>query len=396
MGAGGVISGAKPMDETREELLSLLVLARLPGVGDCTMARLVAHFGCGRAALRASPDRFMVVAGKKATAARRSACDRAGAEAILVESERLGLEVVSIGSPGYPSELLNLTDPPPVLFLRGRRDLLYRPAVAIVGVRRATETGRRMAERIAAVLARCGTVVVSGMARGIDGAAHRGALAAGGDTVAVLGCGAYVAYPTSNRKLHRDIGRDGLLVTEFEPGEGALPHHFPKRNRIIAALARAVIVVEAGRRSGALITVEHALDLGRDVFAVPGSVESEASRGTNALLRDGARILPSPEAIVQELEWLAELDGGDLDESAALLAGNSYPGDSRGDAGTLWEALSWAPLHLDDLARKASIDPARAMTTLTLMELDGWVSQMPGMRFCRVGAERFSAGRPLG
>ena len=383
------------MDETREELVALLVLSHLPGVGDRTVTRLVAHFGCGRAALRAPANRFMEVAGKKATDARRSASDRASAEAILAECERLRLELLSIGNPGYPAELLNLTDPPPVLFLRGRPDLLHRPAVAIVGSRRATETGRRMAERIAAVLARRRVVVVSGMAMGIDGAAHRGALSAGGDTVAVLGCGADVAYPTSNRKLHRDIGRDGLLVTEFEPGEGALPHHFPKRNRIIAALANAVIVVEAGDRSGALITVEHALDLGRDVFAVPGSVENEASRGTNALLRDGARVLPSPEAILQELEWLPEPDDGDGVEGAALLTGNSYPGDSGGDAGTLWEALTATPLHLDDLARKASVDPARAMTTLTLMELEGWVSQVAGMRFCRVGAERLSSGSPV-
>jgi DNA processing protein len=346
------------LDETREELVALLVLSHLPGVGDRTVTRLVAHFGCGRAALRAPAN-------------------------------------LSIGNPGYPAELLNLSDPPPVLFLRGRSDLLHRPAVAIVGSRRATETGRRMAERIAAVLARRGVVVVSGMAMGIDGAAHRGALSAGGDTVAVLGCGANVAYPTSNRKLHRDIGREGLLVTEFEPGEGALPHHFPKRNRIIAALANAVIVVEAGDRSGALITVEHALDLGRDVFAVPGSVESEASRGTNALLRDGARILPSPEAILQELEWLPEPDDGDGVGGGALLTGNSYPGDSGGDAGTLWEALTATPLHLDDLARRASVDPARAMTTLTLMELEGWVSQVAGMRFCRVGAERLSPGSPV-
>jgi DNA processing protein len=389
-----VISEGAPLDETREDLLSLLILSRLPGVGDRTVARLVAHFGSGRSALRAPSNRFMEVAGKKAVTARRSASDRARAEAILAEGERLRLELVSIGSPGYPGELLNLTDPPPVLFLRGRPDLLHRPAVAIVGARRATETGRRMAERIAAVLAQRGVAVVSGMAMGIDGAAHRGALSAGGDTVAVLGCGADVAYPTSNRKLHRDIGRDGLLVTEFEPGEGALPHHFPKRNRIIAALANAVIVVEAGHRSGALITVEHALDLGRDVFAVPGSVESEASRGTNALLRDGARILPRPEAILQELEWLAEVDHGDGDENAALLTGNSYPGESGGEAGTLWEALTDTPLHVDDLARKASVDPARAMTTLTLMELEGWVSQVAGMRFCKVGAERLSPGSP--
>jgi DNA processing protein len=237
--------------------------------------------------------------------------------------------------------------------------------------------------------------VVSGLARGIDGAAHRGALAAGGDTIAVLGCGADVAYPTSNRKLHRDIGRRGLLVTEFSPGEEALPHHFPKRNRIIAALARAVIVVEAGRRSGALITVEHALDLGRDIFAVPGSVESETSRGTNALLRDGARILASPEAVAQELEWLGEANGGAGEGVSDLLAGDSYPGESGGDTGSLWAVLITTPLHLDDLAQRAGVAPARAMTALTLMEVEGWVSQAPGMRFSRVGIEGLSEPEPV-
>jgi DNA processing protein len=285
-----------------------------------------------------------------------------------------------MSSPRFPSLLLELSDPPPLLFLQGQTDLLYRPAVAIVGSRKATETGRRVAETVARTLAEAGVVVVSGMARGIDGAAHRGALSGGGETLGVLGSGIGVIYPSCNRSLFRDVADGGLLVSEFLPGEGARAHHFPKRNRIIAALARAVVVVEAGERSGALITVDHALDLGREILAVPGSLENPQARSSNLLLRDGARPLIRPESILEEIEHLFP-DGFSRAEGAE--GGASLSSGVPSELRALWETLQAEPRGIGELAREAGVAPEDALSGLSVLELGGWAVQCPGMRFQR-------------
>jgi DNA processing protein len=273
-----------------------------------------------------------------------------------------------------------LVDPPPLLFLKGKPEILLRPAVAVVGSRKATEAGRRTGEALGRVLGRAGVPVVSGMALGIDGTAHRGALAAGGDTVAVLGSGLDLPYPRAHGGLFREIGKKGLLVSEFLPSERALPHHFPKRNRILAALSRAVVVVEAGRKSGALITVDHALDLGRDIFAFPGSIENPRAAGTNALLRDGARVLTSPEAILLEIPELVEEARGLSARGEGGSDGSpSVPRELR----SLWASLSKEPLSLDHLARRAGLAPERALAGLSSLELLGEARRCPGMRFSR-------------
>jgi DNA processing protein len=287
-----------------------------------------------------------------------------------------GGRVVPMTSADYPPCLLELTDPPPLLFLNGRRQLLETPAVAMVGSRRATQAGRRVAQEMAGRLSELGIPVVSGMALGIDGAAHRGGLSGPGSTVAVLGSGLAMTHPSSHRSLKEQIRRDGLLVSEFLPEEPARPFHFPKRNRIIAALSRAVIVVEAGKRSGALITVDHALDLGREVLSVPGSVENPQARGSNALLRDGARLLTGPEAVVEELSHLlpapaqAQGPGG---------VPHALPSELRG----LWSVLSSEPLSLDQLAHKAHVAISEALAGLTALEMGGWAVRCPGMHFQR-------------
>jgi DNA processing protein len=287
-----------------------------------------------------------------------------------------GYGILPMTSPRYPGALWELPDPPPVLFLRGRWELLHGPAVAIVGSRKATETGRRSAETMARILGAAGICVVSGLALGIDGAAHRGALAGGGPTVAVLGSGLDVGYPAAHRPLREKIARQGALLSEFLPGEEARKYHFPKRNRIIAALARAVIVVEAGARSGALITVDHALDLGREVLVTPGSVENPQAVGSNGLLRDGARPLTDPAGIMEELEpmgfQLPPAQGEPLPAAGIPL-----------ELKPLWEALSTEPRELDQVARSASLPMDRALAGLSTLELNGWVRQCPGMRFMR-------------
>jgi len=369
--------GSEP-DELRE-VQAFLRLKEVPGLGDRGVRRLVESYGSGAAALaalRRQDGLRGVPRARKAPPEPRTP----------IKAWDPGKYIVlPMTSSRYPGPLTDLTDPPPLLFLRGREELLHRPAVAVVGARRATEVGRRTAEALGRVLARAGVTVVSGLALGIDGAAHRGALEAGGDTVAVLGSGLDLVYPGSHRALSRRIGREGLLVSEFLPPEASLPHHFPKRNRIIAALSSAVVVVEAGKKSGALITVDHALDLGRDVLAVPGSVESPLSTGTNGLLREGARALPHPEAIMQELE---ELFPGLLERGGAPAADSTPTAPLPRELRPLLTALSTEPRGVDVLAQEAALPSGEALAGLLALELGGWAVQCPGLRFQRQGGGR--------
>ncbi|MBW3535055.1 MAG: DNA-processing protein DprA, partial [Gemmatimonadetes bacterium] len=276
-----------PLTDERREALALLLLAGLPGVGEATVRRLVETLGSGREALGAAPAAFAAVAGPAAEASRHGKEHRERAEGIVAWCERAGVRPLPLGAADYPATLLDLTGPPPVLFVRGDVALLSRPGVAVVGARAATAYGRRSAERIAHLLARNGIVVVSGLALGVDGAAHRAALEAGGPTVAVMGNGPDRVHPAAHRGLARRIAERGLLATELPPGAEARSHHFPKRNRILAALSRAVVVVEAARRSGALITARLAGEMGRDVLAVPGPMDATTSQGSNWLLAEG-------------------------------------------------------------------------------------------------------------
>jgi DNA processing protein len=358
------------------ETEALLLLKRLSGFGDRKIIQLIRAHGSGVGALRA-------------VRAQGGLFDSPAESDTPVTRPAAGIRALPITSPGYPEALRDLFDPPPLLFLKGREELLHGPAVAIVGARRATEGGRMVAEAMGRILAGAGITVLSGMALGIDGAAHRGALEVGGNTVAVMGSGLEVVYPRSHRALFEAVGARGLLLSEFLPQQEARPHHFPKRNRIIAALARAIVVVEAGERSGALITVDHGLDLGRDILAVPGSLQNPRARGTNALIRDGARLLPTPEAILEEVQDLVEeaaAPGGDGSlHRGADTEGSGPPTESALPPGLrpLWKVLDTEPHHVDWIARRARVDPGEALAGLSTLELLGYASRCPGMRFRR-------------
>ncbi len=354
-----------------EELRALLLLRLFPRVGDRTIARLLERWGTAAAALSVPDRELRDAAGAGAVKARRDRTLVGRVDEILERAALAGADVVHLGHPGYPEGLLHLTDPPPVLFLRGNRSLLDGKIVTVVGSRRATATGRRVAERLSRAWAGEGITVASGMALGIDAAAHRGALAGPGGTIAVLGSGPDVVYPKGNWPLFRRIVEEGLIVSEFLPGEGAQPHHFPRRNRILAALASAVVVVEAAERSGALITVDHALDLGREVFVVPGSVESPQSAGANALLLDGAQALPAPGRLLDVMGWRAE-PGAEEDGSAA----------HTGAAGELLSQLAFQPRTLDGLASVVKRPVASLLAVLTELEIRGEVRKVEG-GWCR-------------
>lgn len=360
-----------PLKEAR----AFLVLQQVPGVGDRGIDRLVARYGSATAALAAPPDEVARLTGAVGAAAvlrgRRALEERA--DAALRRARNAGAGVVVRGDAAYPARLLHLTDPPPVLFLRGRERLLDRTSVAIVGARRCTGYGRRVAAEVAARLAGEGVVVVSGLALGIDAVAHRAALEAGGGTIAVLGTGIDVEHPRSNAGLFRRIARDGLLVSEFVPGSPALPHNFPRRNRILAALSRVVVVVEAAARSGALITAHHALDLSVDVMAVPGSIHARTSVGTNRLVRAGADPLLHPHDVFEHLDGFTATGTRDPAEPAGL------PPDEH----ALWSSLESEPTPVDELSLRAGVPSSRALAALSALELDGWVRREPGMRFRR-------------
>ncbi|MEJ2184531.1 MAG: DNA-processing protein DprA [Gemmatimonadota bacterium] len=355
----------------RQRLDTLFRLLLLPGIGPVGLRELVRRHGSPDAALRSdAPDVRQAraeLAGRPGLAGR---IDRA-----ITTVERLGVRVLTLGDADYPERLLHLHDPPFCLFTRGDLGLLARPVVGVVGTRRHTEYGGEMARRLAAGLSRAGVVVVSGLARGIDGLAHAASLAGG--TVAVLGCGVDVVYPKEHARLQARIARQGLLVSEFLPGEPPDTYRFPQRNRLIAALASAIVVVEAGAKSGALSTARHAADLGRDIMAVPGRADRRTSAGTNALIRDGARLVTSARDVLEELGLPAEPApaGARRDGSAAQHQGLS--------ADPLWRTLRDEPRLLDDIAAAAGLEPGQALAGLLALELEGHARQLPGRRFAR-------------
>ncbi|MEX2467585.1 MAG: DNA-processing protein DprA [Gemmatimonadota bacterium] len=386
----------RPANASLDEVRALLVLDQLPGVGPHGIRALIDAFGSAERALVQPGRIFAQVAGSGASRARSSPEHGQRVDTGLAAVERLGMETLSWSDPAYPEALLRLADPPPVLFLRGNSALLDRAGVAVVGSRRCTTRAKDLSRRLGQSLARAGVDVVSGMALGVDAAAHFGALQArdaAGGTVAVVGRGADAPYPPSHAKLFRALLDRGLVVSEFLPGTPPLPYHFPRRNRIMAALAGTLVVVEAGARSGALITVGHALDLGRDVWAVPGPIDTGSCAGSNQLLAEGALPLVSIDRFVTDITGLV---GGGRAEAGAEHADDAYgashavgaEGAAKPAGRPLAEperrilrSLGQGPLHVDALAARAGLDVPVALALLVQLELDGAVEQMPGFLF---------------
>jgi DNA processing protein len=296
---------------------------------------------------------------------------RARAQCALARAERSALAPVCWDAASYPLALRTIVDPPPVLWVRGSLAALNASSVAIVGARAASSYGLSVAERLASDLAAAGLVVVSGMARGVDSAAHRGALSAGGVTVAVLGSGADVIYPPEHAALSRDIAASGAVVSELVPGTPPLAPFFPLRNRIISGLSRAVVVIEASEKSGSLITARLALEQGREVLAVPGNVLSGRNRGAHALLRDGAKIVESADDILEEL-------------GLPILGPQAPagPGAPREDP-VLACLTPGEPSDLDAIAERTGLAPTRLLPRLLELELQGTIVRVGGGRFVR-------------
>jgi DNA processing protein len=295
---------------------------------------------------------------------------RANADRLLRRARMRGIAALALDDPGYPPLLAQIFDPPLVLWVRGQAGVLGAPAVAIVGSRAASAYAREIAERLGADLAMRGVTVVSGLARGVDSAAHRGALAGGGHTIAVLGSGVDVVYPAEHRELADAIGACGAVVSELAPGTPPRRFHFPRRNRLISGLSLAVVVVEASEDSGSLITAACGLEQGREVMAVPGNVLSGRNRGSHALLKDGAKIVESVDDILEEFQGVAR--------AGATAPAGRFPGDP-----ILRQMSAGDSYDLDELAAASGIDSVKLLPRLLELELTGAVQRVEGGRFVR-------------
>lgn len=368
-----------------------LALALVPGLGPKLTQALLDHFGSPAVALAATAAQLEAVPQVGPTLARKFA---AGFRAADVEAEwalleKHGVRAVPLGDPAFPDRLTSIPDPPPLLYLRGEFTPADADAVAVVGSRSCTPYGKRATERIAGGLAAAGWTVVSGLARGIDGFAHRAALDAGGRTVAVLAGGLSKVYPPEHADLADQVAGRGAVVSETPMTVDPQPGMFPARNRIVSGLGRAVVVVEANERSGALITAGHALEQGREVFVVPGNVDSPASAGCLDLIRKGARLVRSADDVIEDLRGIAPPDPPKAKAVAKPAKLFEPPPAPAGPPPGLdpvqqrvWDALP-QPRHADDLARELGLPAGELAVVLMKLEMRKAVRRLPGNQYER-------------
>ena len=356
------------MDNTRYYLGFNLV----PGMGPARVARLIAHCGSPEAAWQA--DAFALAAAgieARAAAALQATRERIDLDAELQRAARAGVTLLTIESQAYPRHLREIPGAPPLIYVRGSLLAADDWAVAVVGTRAPSPYGREATYRLAGDLARAGATIVSGLALGIDSIAHKAALEAGGRTLAVLGSGVDKPYPLQNRKLAERIVEQGALLSDYPIGTMPLPTNFPPRNRLISGLSRGTLVVEAGERSGALITVEFALEQGREVLAVPGSIFARQSAGVHRLLRDGAALVTCAEDVLAILEMTTA--------SVQREARAELPADPVEAA--LLAHLSYEPQHIDALGRAAGLHAHTVAAALAVLELKGLVRQPAPLQY---------------
>lgn len=377
------------MSRDLRQLETLLRLAIVPGIGPARLSALLARFGGAERVLAASPGQVAEVPGFGREFARRVASagtpeGLSRARAALKALRRAGAVALTSDDAEYPSAFRSLPDPPVVLYALGDVHLLNDPGVGIVGTRTPTDYGCRTAAGLSRELTRAGYTIVSGMARGIDAVAQAAALDAGGATVGVLGHGVDRVYPPDNRQLFARVRERGLLISELPPGEEPVAGNFPRRNRLIAALSAGVLVVEMGEKSGARHTVDYALELGREVFAVPGPIGSPSSVGTNQLLKDGARLVTSARDILEELQGVGLPPRPSSSQPSAAdpdLPSRVPPADLAPDEARVFAQLDEEPRHVDELAAAAGLATSAALTALLGLELRELAEALPGKQF---------------
>ena len=362
-----------------DDKLYWLALNMIPGVGPRTYRNLVTRFRDPERVFAASPKELALVEGvgeKMIQAIKTFPAAQMAAEE-LKKTVDLGASIVTLHDPEYPKNLLQIYDPPPLLYVRGKLDAGNPLTVAMVGSRKGSSYGRAVTRRISKELASEGATVVSGMARGIDTYAHLGALEAGGRTIAVFGCGLDIIYPPENKRLFFDIIDHGAVISEFPlstPPEGK---NFPRRNRIISGVSWGIVIVEATTDSGSLITASHALEQGREVFAVPGNIGMATSQGTNRLIKQGAKLVEEAHDILTEI--LPQYGGPHYRGMVTMDDLSTLSDEEDG----IFQLLSHTPLHIDEISRLSQMEIRRVSTILLDLELKGIISQLGGKMFVR-------------
>jgi len=356
----------------RDELAAWLRLTLIPGIGGETQRQLLKHFGLPDAVFAAPPSALRAFLGGGLVERLLAHDDGAAIEAALAWAAAPGNRLLTLADTDYPPALLTIADPPILLYAKGDVALLHRPAFAVVGARAATKQGEANAAAFAQTLAKSGLTIVSGLAAGIDAAAHRGALKEKASTIAVIGTGIDRIYPARNEALAREIAEKGCILSEFPLGTPPVAANFPRRNRLIAGLARGCLVVEAAKQSGSLITARLSAEAGREVFAIPGSIHSPQSKGCHALIKQGAKLVETAQDILEELHW----------ERVADPAG--LPSVREAETDPILVALGGDPCDLDTLAARTGLSADALMARLLPLELEGRVAQLPGGRYQRL------------
>ena len=365
------------MNPNETALAAWLRLTLIPGIGGQTQRKLLTAFGLPAEIFSRTASEIAEVIGMRAAEALLATdCTEQIASALAWASEERQ-HIVTLADPEYPQSLLETADPPVILYVRGRCDLLSQPGLAVVGSRHPTTQGEKDAQRFAAALAEAGLVITSGLALGIDAAAHRGALSVGGATVAVIGTGCDRVYPARNQALAQAIDREGAIVSEFPLGTSAVAHNFPRRNRLISGLSRGVLVVEAAIESGSLITARLAGEQGREVFAIPGSIHSPQSKGCHQLIKQGAKLVESVDDVLEELRGLG-VDTGSVRDDPGVA---DTVGEDNPELAHLLAMMGFDPIGLDELVARSGFAAEQVVVMLLHLELDGKVSGLPGCRY---------------
>jgi DNA processing protein len=357
---------------TPEEAALWIGLSLVDGLGSQTYRALLSEFGSPESIYAASRSELRRIVSDNIAHKISEGPDGPAIASAMAWLEKPGNHLVTLADAHYPCRLLEIADPPPFLYCKGRLELLNRPTVAVVGSRNATPQGEKTAEAFSQALSEHGYCVVSGMALGIDGAAHRGALLGGGSTIAAVGTGLDIVYPAKHRQLAHEIAEQGLIISEFPLGTPSMAQNFPRRNRLISGLARGCLVVEANLQSGSLITARLAAEQGRDVFAIPGSIHSPVAKGCHQLIKQGAKLVDSIHDILEELG------------TAEIVARPASAETSAKTKNPLLECMGYDPVTLDTLIERSSLTAESLSSMLLVLELEGKVASLPGGRYQRI------------
>ncbi|MGD8483672.1 MAG: DNA-processing protein DprA [Thioalkalispiraceae bacterium] len=361
------------MPDTSPPLHDWLVLCHAPGVGSTTIQQLLSHFESPRQIIDAGRDALLSAGLSRSSIDGLLEPDEKAIEADLAWAEQQQAHILTLDDDSYPPLLREIADPPAVLFVYGEPEILLQPQLAMVGSRQTSPAGQETAKEFACALASSGLVITSGMALGIDAASHRGALQAGGKTIAVTGTGLDRVYPAHHKQLAHEIAENGALVSEFPIGTPPLAGNFPRRNRLISGLSLGVLVVEAAIKSGSLITARLALEQGREVLAIPGSIHNPHSRGANSLIRNGAKLVETAQDVLEELPGVTWSNDLMVENSPAL----STPELDESYQKVL-ENVGFEPTSVDTIVERSGLTPDAVCSMLLVLELQGFVAASNG------------------